>query len=729
MTESTARLALVDATNPESVLDQFDVSVAGGSTGELLRTIVDTNRTLSTDGYRLTATNIVWSDEALAGRLRGALSESGVGNVSVVSASDAARAYVRSAANSTGQHTSALILVDETAAALSVVGPDATTTSLVDAEEIAPGGPDAACTAMIERLREEPGGAQRLYVISTATDSAALIDRLATSSPIPMHTASGTAYLLSRGAALAGGVPNAAAPDQYFTAPSPVMGEHLAYSMAEDSGSMPLGVAGEYDEGDAPLQTPMSPLRYVHPTGVHTDDPDEFDAPAATGRPRILLLGSTVAAAVIVGFAVLAVGVAISIAPTASEQTVRDAEAVPGKYLPPMPGQAPEPVEDLTEYLPPVVPISATAPQTGAHTGYAGGAPTGTGAYSPSSGSTGAGPVVPSSGGAGAVPAGVPNPMPVNPLNGFKVSDWLPNLPDLPDNLTINLPTGLSRCGADDPLCFLAATSCYPNRSGTLKCLEQRGFIVPTTDEDEIEKPAECSGEPLNASCVLTQPLDQTEDTANPDGPDGSDDPAVSRPGGFDESDTNSDESRGTSEGRTPADQSDGGTPASPPEPSSTPTTRASKPEPTPSSAVPTPRSDEPTPSSPRQVTSSAAPAPPKPPSPAVQAPPPPPAVEEEPAPAPAPAVEEEPAPAPAPAPVVDAPAPIVEAPAPAPAPAPVVEAPAPPPVVAPQPVSPPDSSGSSSGGSDSGSSSGGSDSGSSTSSEYRPVTTPPSVP
>lgn len=712
VTESTARLALVDATNPESVLDQFDVSVAGGSTGELLRTIVDTNRTLSTDGYQLTATNIVWSDEALAGRLRAALSESGVGNVSVVSASDAARAYVRSAANSTGQHTSALILVDETAAALSVVGPDATTTSLVDAEEIAPAGPDAACTAMIERLREEPGGAQRLYVISTATDSAALIDRLATSSPIPMHTASDTAYLLSRGAALAGGVPNAAAPDQYFTAPSPVMGEHLAYSMAEDSGSMPLGVAGEYAEADAPLQTPMSPLSYVNPTGVHTDDPDEFDAPAAAvGRPRILLLGSTVAAAVIVGFAVLAVGVAISIAPTASEQAVRDTEAIPGKYLPPMPGQAPEPVEDLHEYLPPVVPVSATAPQTGAHTGYAGGAPTGSGAYSPSSGSTGAGPVVPSSGGAGAVPAGVPNPLPVNPLNGFKLSDWLPNLPDLPDNLTINLPAGLSGCGADDPLCFLAATSCYPNRPGTLKCLEQKGFIVPTTDEDEIEKPAECSGEPLNPSCVLTRPLDQTEDTANQDGPGGSEDPAVSGPeGGLDEPDTNSDESRGTSEGSTPADQSDGGTPASPPEPSSTPTTRATTPASKP----------EPTPSSPREVTSSAAPAPPKPPSPAVQAPPLPPVIEEEPAAAPAPIIEEESALAPAPAPVVEAPAPIVQAPPPAPAPAPVVEAPAPPPVVAPQPVSPPASSGSSSGGSDSGSSSG---------SQSTPVPTPPSVP
>src|SRR3546814_8909540 len=119
----------------------------------------------------------------------------------------------------------------------------------------------------------------------------------------------------------------------------PVQGQNLAYSLADDSGSLPIGVPEEYDDAGALFQVPMAPLSNTGGQPTYYDDPNEVEAPvgAGAGRPRVLLMGSTIAAIVVVGFAVLAVGVAITIKPTVSQQAIRDYEAVPGKYLPTMP--------------------------------------------------------------------------------------------------------------------------------------------------------------------------------------------------------------------------------------------------------------------------------------------------------------------------------------------------------------------------------------------------------
>ena len=66
-------------------------------------------------------------------------------------------------------------------------------------------------------------------------------------------------------------------------------------------------------------------------------DPVGYPAASAgaptVARPRILLVGSTIAAIVVVGIAVLAVGVAIGIKPVVSQQAVRSDESVPGRGL------------------------------------------------------------------------------------------------------------------------------------------------------------------------------------------------------------------------------------------------------------------------------------------------------------------------------------------------------------------------------------------------------------
>lgn len=742
--DSTARLALIDVAAPEAALDQFDISVAGNNTDRLVRTIVDTVRSLDNDGHRLTATNLCWADGTSADRLRNTLVAAGVGNVAVVSQADAATAFVRSAAGSAGEHTAALLLVDDTTAALSVVGQDAAHTSLIDAETIAAAGPDSACTTMLERLREEPGGAQTLYVVSTSDDAAALTERLRPDSPLPLHANAHPAYLLARGAAAAACTsyadpvaPTTAA--QFATAPGPVMGEHLAYSMTDDSGSLPFAVAEEYEDTDAALQQPMAPLSYAGTHTGRTDAPEEFEEPVPAARPRILLLGSTIAAIVVVGFAVLAVGVAIGIKPTASQQAVRDTEAVPGKYLPPMPGQGVEPVEDPGAYLPPVVAVAATPPKANQHTVHAGGGSGSggnSGGYTTSSGSTGA--VAPTGG--GGVPTGG-NPIAVDPLGGFKLNDWLP---DLPDNLVVDLgplSETLGGCGAQDRVCALEVLGgCFPGRPGFDKCLEKKGLITTRQAVDKDQPAPACSRLTDALSCSRPKPVD-TELTGPADDGQGSDsdESRSGSPGVSDQPDNRSERSNPADkpESGAPAESSDDGSADAPraSDTASTPETADSSHAPKAGSTAPTTESTEPTTThttksspSPEASTPSARPstptvAPPSEPKATSAAPAPPPVTTVAPPPPPEPKATS--AAPPPPEPVIEAPAPVVT-------PEPVIEAPTP--VVTPEPVAPPARSGgfgsgssSSSGGSSSNSS--GSSSSDSGSSGSEPVTTAPSSP
>lgn len=669
--DSVARLALVDASDPESVHDRFEVRVGGGATADLVRTIVDTDRSLNTAGYGLTATSICWPDATQATALRNALTHAGVRNVALVSAADAATAFVRAAAGRSGQDTSALLFVDDSSAALSVVGPDAATTSLIDAEELQTAGVDTACTAMMERLREEPGGAQTLYVLSTSEDAAGLTDRLRSESPIPMHNADEPTYMLARGAAVASTAATAGLP-RFNTAPGPVIGDHLAYSMVDDSGSLPLGMPEEYDTGSNSLQTPMAPLPNVPPGSGYADDPREIiDDLVGGGRPRVLLLGSTIAAIVVVGFSVLAVGVAIAFKPTASQQAVRDYEAVPGKYLPPMPGQGVEPIKDAGAYLPPVVPVAAATPLEASsptvspgsvNTGYPGG-------YTSSSG-----PAVVAGGApaAGSVTAPVIPGTPVvgNPQGRFRLHDWLP---DLPDNVTINVgyPPGLEQCARGNVICVLRETGCLQGRPGFAKCFMQ---AIRLRQQTTPQVPEGCALLRVSASCAPPKPpkpfdplnesppvSDNNGEPGEPEKPFpptrfGPNEDGLPRDGGAEDGtpvDRSAPDAPAVA-GTTPSPET---TPPSAPKP--TPTTETTSPIPTTTHTTKSPTPSEPETTMPSTSTTAAPPPPVE--RVTTSAPVP---VREEPVPAPEPVVEA-PAPAPEPPPVV------VEAPAPAPAPAP----------------------------------------------------------
>jgi len=333
-----AQIALLDAAAPHPVIDQSQTDLANDPIHTLASTLVSTDRMLAESGHRLVGTTVSGSDTTLMARLHQALVDAELTNVALVSHADAVTAVTRSMA---GNETVASITSDETTAALSIVDSAADVTSVIAVEPVADGDRAAAYRTLLERFSEEPGGATSVIVLGPQFNDPEYA-ALSSTSPVPLRFPEDPEFALARGAALAGfGQQHANPAIVDYPADSVnsvgtmvgVQAQQLAYSQVEDANDFGLASAV------LPMQTPMRPLSDVDPDEYETE---EEDAPA--NRPRALLLGSTVAAVVVVGFAALAVSVAIAIRPTANAQDVRlQEEVVAGKYFPNSPGQGVNP--------------------------------------------------------------------------------------------------------------------------------------------------------------------------------------------------------------------------------------------------------------------------------------------------------------------------------------------------------------------------------------------------
>lgn len=340
-----ARIALVDAVGPHTVVDQSRIELSTDRPDEgiatVASTLIDTERMLTQAGHRLATIAIESHDAGLAASLVQTLREAGVSDVREISSSDAVTAAVRMLS---GADTAASLLAQGDTVALSIVDSAADVTSVIAVENVVDGDRFGAYRSLLGRFGEETGGATSVVVFDTLDNQHA--SALSTMSPVPLQFIDDSPFALARGSALAGLRPIAAASPRPGLPADPWSGEgaypgsedtHLAYSQVDDSGG--LAWAAE----DIPQQTPMQPLSVDAAADYETEEVEEPD----TGRvrqPRTLLIGSTVAAVVVVGFAVLAVSVAINIRPESDRQTVRTAEeTVTGKYFPPAPGQGVEP--------------------------------------------------------------------------------------------------------------------------------------------------------------------------------------------------------------------------------------------------------------------------------------------------------------------------------------------------------------------------------------------------
>ena len=335
-----ARVVLLGAGSSREAIDKSHVNLSESPVDSIVSILTSTDRLLRDSGHRLVATNVCSSDETVANSVCDALTNRGLTKVNAVSQVDAVAAVTRLLA---GTDTAASLAGDSDTLALSIVDTAAEVTSLIAVESVVNGDREAAYSALLERLGEELGGATRVVLLD-ASLSQLSVQSLEQVSPVPLTLVDDPEFAIARGAALIAEYPKpvdsfpADSLDMAVTMQGPQV-QQLAYSEVGDSAGLELSA------DPVPMQVPMQPLRAdCYRETEYQESEVEEDSGASAGRPRVLLLGSSAAAVAVVGFAALAVTVAINIRPTVREQPIRLAEeTVAGKYFPVTPGQGEKP--------------------------------------------------------------------------------------------------------------------------------------------------------------------------------------------------------------------------------------------------------------------------------------------------------------------------------------------------------------------------------------------------
>jgi hypothetical protein len=259
VTGSVARLALVGST-PEGldVIDQSMVDLAVDPVEKLADTVVGTPRLLTEEHHRLVASGVCWSDQQLADELRWLLIDAGVEDVALLSESDAATALVRNTSRGEGEHSTAVLLVGDQTATLSMVGAEEAPPTVLAAQPIEGADATAACDTLLGRSGAELGAAGNVYLIGMSSELDTVANRLRATSSVPVGVPDD--FAIARGAAMAvepatmtqavmvSDETTAIPPAAEMTQMRPAQGEQLANSAAEDSELLPMDAMSESED-------------------------------------------------------------------------------------------------------------------------------------------------------------------------------------------------------------------------------------------------------------------------------------------------------------------------------------------------------------------------------------------------------------------------------------------------------------------------------------------------
>ena len=136
------------------MFDQYALDLTDDATTDLADTIVGTYRAVAESGNRVAATRLCLPDASEAETLRQTVSSAGVQNVEVVAEAEAAAALARSVGAD-----AALLLADDDTVALTVVGEDEESTSVLASVPIGAAGAAVACAAVLEQVPAAGGHA------------------------------------------------------------------------------------------------------------------------------------------------------------------------------------------------------------------------------------------------------------------------------------------------------------------------------------------------------------------------------------------------------------------------------------------------------------------------------------------------------------------------------------------------------------------------------------------
>ncbi|MEB3020396.1 hypothetical protein K6T79_04990 [Mycolicibacter sp. MYC098] len=342
--------------------------------------ILGTQESAQQGGYRLASTGVTVANQLQAGQLRDALADRRVENVMLVSAFLAAAALAQTVGGAIGYQRTALMFIEPENATLAVV--DSSDGSITEVHRVALPSDDVAAVGELTALAAQAGLLQSrpegLFVVGSGVNVGVVKPELDAASPIPVSVPEEPETALARGAALA----SAHAP-LFDSSTSALAWARDPGTGAIDPELVALGYAylssGDYEAtmGDQALaysavadDTDSGYLDFGdhHTNGVAGVD----DYPPSTGmrlfddvgqqRPRrpFLLAGSGLAAFFVVGVASLAVALAVSIRPTASDHPAPGKNiVVPTQEAPVMAPIVPPAPEALP---PPAAPPPAPAP-------------------------------------------------------------------------------------------------------------------------------------------------------------------------------------------------------------------------------------------------------------------------------------------------------------------------------------------------------------------------------
>ena len=363
---SVARLVLVGpAGGGHAAIQHSVVDLTINPFQTLIRAVGDAQHLLAGEGQRLVATRLYSPDQAQAEALGQALAGAGVPNVALVSQGEAVTALLRSIFGFGGLPGSVVLLITGEAATLFALrAAEALATVLATVPLVGADAATAAVDMLLAFLRTAPFAVTAAFVAGTVADLTDVVDQLRARSPLRVEAIENPAFAIARGAAVAplvgfAGNATAMAPAVGLggdpTALAPAAGNATAMAPATQLSGDATGIAPTAGMAESPAEEPQ--LAYsmtddgelLPADGIDEFDDDFYDEDAEIGRQRLsgrsLLISNAVVAFAVIGFASLAVAVAVTIRPTAaSEPVVGHQNAAPGKFMPLLPTQQQAPV-------------------------------------------------------------------------------------------------------------------------------------------------------------------------------------------------------------------------------------------------------------------------------------------------------------------------------------------------------------------------------------------------
>jgi hypothetical protein len=332
MAPTAVRMVLVEGENADGVTVEQDCFEVGGSApssgpDQVIAAILGTREGAAEGGYRLMSTGVTWTDPGEVGALRDALSTREMRSVMLVSPLLAAAALTQTVGHALGYEYTALLFVEAESATLAVV--DTSDGSIVNLHRqhvmCAPytGQAAADLATMVERLDGLDTRPDGVFIVGCGVDIFPIKHHLEAAAPLPVSVAEEPDMALAHGAALA----SANAP--LFASSTAA----LAYALDPGTGEVnPDALAPAYLDVCADADVASGALAY-------SAVPDEDDVDVGRRRRPLLLVGSGVAAALVIGVVALVVSLAADVRPTvgqpANPNGIAPTKQAPPKVLPP----------------------------------------------------------------------------------------------------------------------------------------------------------------------------------------------------------------------------------------------------------------------------------------------------------------------------------------------------------------------------------------------------------